>query len=146
LGLDSDFYKDLEIHIHLPEGAIPKDGPSAGITLATALCSALTGTPVRYDMAMTGEITLRGHVLPIGGLTEKLLAARRAGLHEVLIPMRNKKDLADVPVEVKDKIDIRMVSSMDEVLKRAMGLTATEIDIPAILQHRNVAQPGMKPA
>ena len=95
---------------------------------------------------MTGEITLRGHVLPIGGLTEKLLAARRAGLHEVLIPMRNKKDLADVPAEVKDKIDIRMVSSMDEVLKRAMGLTATEIDIPAILQHRNAVQPGMKPA
>ncbi len=145
LGLDSDFYKDLEIHIHLPEGAVPKDGPSAGITLATALCSALTGTPVRCDMAMTGEITLRGHVLPIGGLTEKLLAARRAGIHEVLIPMRNEKDLADVPAEVKDKIDIRMVSSMDEVLKRAMGLTAAEIDIAAILQHQNAAQSGMKP-
>jgi len=145
LGLDADFYKDVEIHIHLPEGGIPKDGPSAGITLATALCSALTGTPVRCDIAMTGEITLRGHVLPIGGLTEKLLAARRAGIHEVMIPMRNKRDLADMPAEVKDKMDIRPVLSMDEVLKRAMGLTAVETDIPAIIQHRSPTQPGMMP-
>jgi len=94
---------------------------------------------------MTGEITLRGHVLPIGGLTEKLLAARRAGIHEVMIPMRNKRDLADMPAEVKDKMDIRPVLSMDEVLKRAMGLTAVETDIPAIIQHRSPTQPGMMP-
>ena len=145
LGLEPDFYKNVEIHVHMPEGAIPKDGPSAGITIATALCSALTGVPVRCDFAMTGEITLRGNVLPIGGLNEKLIAALRAGIREVAIPDRNRKDLVDVPPEVKNEIDIRPVSTMDEVLKRAMGITVMESHVPALLPNQAVVQPSIKP-
>ena len=145
LGLDPDFYKNVEIHVHMPEGAIPKDGPSAGITIATALCSALTGVPVRCDIAMTGEITLRGNVLPIGGLNEKLIAARRAGIREVAIPIRNRKDLVDVPPEVKEGLDLRPVATMDEVLKRAMGITVVESHVPALLPNQAVAQPAIKP-
>ncbi len=145
LGLEPDFYKNVEIHVHMPEGAIPKDGPSAGITIATALCSALTGVPVRCDIAMTGEITLRGNVLPIGGLNEKLIAARRAGIREVAIPQRNRKDLVDVPPEVKEGLDLRPVATMDEVLKRAMGITVVESHVPALLPNQAVAQPGIKP-
>ena len=145
LGLKPDFYKNVEIHVHMPEGAIPKDGPSAGITIATALCSALTGVPVRCDIAMTGEITLRGNVLPIGGLNEKLIAALRAGIREVAIPDRNRKDLVDVPPEVKNEIDIRPVSTMDEVLKRAMGITVVESHVPALLPNQAVVQPSIKP-
>lgn len=145
LGLEPDFYKNVEIHVHMPEGAIPKDGPSAGITIATALCSALTGVPVRCDIAMTGEITLRGNVLPIGGLNEKLIAALRAGIREVAIPDRNRKDLVDVPPEVKNEIDIRPVSTMDEVLKRAMGITVVESLVPALLPNQAVVQPSIKP-
>ena len=145
LGLDPDFYKNVEIHVHMPEGAIPKDGPSAGITIATALCSALTGMPARCDIAMTGEITLRGNVLPIGGLNEKLIAARRAGIKEVLIPQRNRKDLVDVPPEVKDGIDIRPVSTMDEVLKRTVGITAVESHVPALLPGQGGVRPSIKP-
>ena len=145
LGLEPDFYKNVEIHVHMPEGAIPKDGPSAGITIATALCSALTGVPVRCDIAMTGEITLRGNVLPIGGLNEKLIAARRAGIREVAIPQRNRKDLVDVPPEVKEGLDLRPVATMDEVLKRAMGITVVESHVPALLPNQAVAQPAIKP-
>ena len=145
LGLKPDFYKNVEIHVHMPEGAIPKDGPSAGITIATALCSALTAVPVRCDIAMTGEITLRGNVLPIGGLNEKLIAALRAGIREVAIPDRNRKDLVDVPPEVKNEIDIRPVSTMDEVLKRAMGITVVESHVPALLPNQAVVQPSIKP-
>ncbi len=145
LGVDPDFYKNVEIHVHLPEGAIPKDGPSAGITIATALCSALTGVPVRCDIAMTGEITLRGNVLPIGGLNEKLIAALRAGIKEVAIPLRNRKDLVDVPAEVKDAIKIIPVSTMDEVLKRTMGISATVSHVPALLPQQTVPQPVIKP-
>ncbi len=145
LGLEPDFYKNVEIHVHMPEGAIPKDGPSAGITIATALCSALTGVPVRCDIAMTGEITLRGTVLPIGGLNEKLIAALRAGIREVAIPDRNRKDLVDVPPEVKNEIDIRPVSTMDEVLKRAMGITVVEAHVPALLPSQTVVLPSIKP-
>ena len=144
LGLEPDFYKNVEIHVHMPEGAIPKDGPSAGITIATALCSALTGVPVRCDIAMTGEITLRGNVLPIGGLNEKLIAALRAGIKEVAIPLRNRKDLVDVPPEVKDGIEIIPVSTMDEVLKRTMGMTVVESRVPALLP-APVTQPSIKP-
>lgn len=145
LGLEPDFYKNVEIHVHMPEGAIPKDGPSAGITIATALCSALTGVPVRCDIAMTGEITLRGNVLPIGGLNEKLIAALRSGIKEVAIPHRNRKDLVDVPPEVKNAIDIRPVSTMDEVLKRAMGITVVESHVSGLLSNKPVVQPSIKP-
>jgi ATP-dependent Lon protease len=120
LGLEKGFYGAIDIHVHVPEGAIPKDGPSAGITMATALASALTGLPVDQDLAMTGEITLRGRVLAIGGLKEKLLAAKRAGIHRVLIPAENEKDLADVPSSIKRALDIRPVEHMDLVLATAI--------------------------
>ncbi len=120
LGLDRDFYQNVDIHIHVPEGATPKDGPSAGITMATALSSALTGRSVRRDLAMTGEITLRGRVLPIGGLKEKIMAAKVSQIKTVLIPMENEKDLAEIPVEVTGGISIIPVSHMDEVLAAAL--------------------------
>jgi len=120
LGFITDFYQQVDIHIHVPEGAIPKDGPSAGITMATSLASALLRVPVRKEVAMTGEITLRGRVLPIGGLKEKLLAAYRAGIKTVLIPKDNLKDLKDVPPVVTKSIEIVTVDHMDEVLKRAL--------------------------
>lgn len=120
LGLERDFYQTLDIHIHVPEGAIPKDGPSAGITIATAITSALTGRGVRRDIAMTGEVTLRGNVLAIGGLKEKLLAARRGGIIEVIIPGHNQKDLQEIPREVYEGMTITAVSHMDEVLSRAL--------------------------
>jgi ATP-dependent Lon protease len=120
LGLPRDFNRKTDIHVHLPEGAIPKDGPSAGITLATAIVSALSRVPVRRDVAMTGEITLRGKVLPIGGLKEKVLAAHRAGVHTILLPKDNEKDLTDIPKNVLDTMDIHMVETMDEVLKTAL--------------------------
>ncbi|MFN0150292.1 MAG: endopeptidase La [bacterium] len=120
LKLDRDFYQKLDIHIHVPEGAIPKDGPSAGITIATALISALTNLTVRRDLAMTGEITLRGNVLPIGGLSEKLVAAHQAGHTVVLLPAENRKDLADIPAEVRRGLSIRFVETMDQVLDQAL--------------------------
>jgi ATP-dependent Lon protease len=119
-GLPSDFYKDLDIHIHVPAGAIPKDGPSAGVTMAAALVSVLTQTPVNKDMAMTGEITLRGRVLPVGGIKEKCLAALRAGSKTIIIPDRNKKDLEEVPGDVRKKMNIVMVKHVDEVLELAL--------------------------
>ncbi len=120
LGIDVDFYQKNDLHIHLPEGAIPKDGPSAGIGMCTAIVSALTGIPVRADVAMTGEITLRGEVLPIGGLKEKLLAAQRGGIKVVLIPEDNTKDLAEIPDNVKNRMDIRPVKWIDQVLDMAL--------------------------
>ncbi len=120
LGIDPEFYQKYDIHVHVPEGATPKDGPSAGVGMCTALVSALTDIPVRADVAMTGEITLRGEVLPIGGLKEKLLAAHRGGISIVLIPEENSKDLADIPKNVKDKLDIRPVRWIDEVLQVAL--------------------------
>ena len=118
-GIDDKFFKENDIHIHIPEGAVPKDGPSAGITMATAMTSAITKLPVRADIAMTGEITLRGRVLPIGGLKEKLLAAKNAGIRLVLVPEKNRPDVAEISSEIKKGLEIRFVSHMDEVLKAA---------------------------
>ncbi len=126
LGLPRDFYRRLDIHVHVPEGAIPKDGPSAGITIATAIVSALTQIPARCDVAMTGEITLRGKVLPIGGLKEKLLAAHRVGIREVILPKENEKDLPDIPENIREDMKLHFVESMDEVLKVALE---REIDV-----------------
>lgn len=120
LGIAPDFYSHKDVHIHVPEGATPKDGPSAGIGMCTALISALTGIPVRSEVAMTGEITLRGEVLPIGGLKEKLLAAHRGGLRVVLIPEENRKDLAEIPDNIKDALDIRPVRWIDQVIAHAL--------------------------
>jgi len=126
LGLEKDFYQKLDIHIHVPEGAIPKDGPSAGITMATAIASALVKIPVRKGVAMTGEITLRGKVLPIGGLKEKLLAAHRAGLTTVLIPEENEKDLKEMPAQILKKIKLVIVGHMDKVLTEALNVKNKE--------------------
>jgi ATP-dependent Lon protease len=120
LGLDKDFYSSIDLHVHLPEGATPKDGPSAGIGICTAMVSALTKIPVRSDVAMTGEITLRGEVLPIGGLKEKLLAAARGGIKRVLIPVDNEKDLVEIPDNIKGNLEIKPVRWIDQVLEYAL--------------------------
>ncbi len=130
LGLPKDFYRHLDIHVHVPEGAIPKDGPSAGITIATAIVSALTKIPVRCDVAMTGEITLRGKVLPIGGLKEKLLAAHRHGIHEAILPRENEKDLPDIPENIRNEMRLHFVESMDEVLKIALERDIEPLPVP----------------
>ena len=120
LGMNLEFIRKRDLHIHIPEGAIPKDGPSAGVTLATAMASALTRVPVRSDVAMTGEITLRGRVLPVGGVKEKLLAAHRVGVSTVLLPKDNEKDLEEVPEEVRADMTIQFVETIDEVLSLAL--------------------------
>jgi ATP-dependent Lon protease len=120
LGLEEGFYENIDIHIHVPEGAIPKDGPSAGIAMATALASALTRIPIRNDVTMTGEITLRGRVLPIGGVKEKMLAAHRAGIKFMLMPAENRRDLSDIPANVRRKVEVKLVEHMDEVLDMAL--------------------------
>jgi len=120
LGIPTDFYQKHDFHVHVPEGATPKDGPSAGVGMCTAMVSALTQIPVRADVAMTGEITLRGEVLPIGGLKEKLLAAHRGGIKIVLIPEENRKDLAEIPKNILDDLDIRPVKWIDQVLEMAL--------------------------
>jgi ATP-dependent Lon protease len=128
LGIAEDFYEKNDIHIHFPEGATPKDGPSAGIGICTALVSVLTKIPVRADVAMTGEITLRGEVLPIGGLKEKLLAAHRGGIKIVLIPDQNVKDLTEIPENIKSGLEIHPVKWIDEVLEFALERSPTPLD------------------
>jgi ATP-dependent Lon protease len=120
-NIPADFFKENDFHLHIPEGAVPKDGPSAGITMATAVLSAITKTPVKAKVAMTGEITLRGRVLPIGGLKEKLLAAKTAGIKTVLVPKRNEKDVAEISYEIKSGMEIIFVESMDEVVELAFA-------------------------
>src|SRR5262249_28630311 len=137
LGLDRWFHRDIDVHVHIPEGAMPKDGPSAGITMGTALISALTGVPTRADVAMTGEITLRGTVLPIGGLNERRVAARRAGVCAVLLPGGNEKDLGEAPEEVRADLEFVIVETMDQVLEHALERTeppaVAESTLPATL-------------
>jgi len=144
LGLETDFYQKHDVHIHMPEGATPKDGPSAGIGMCTALVSALTRIAVRSDVAMTGEITLRGEVLPIGGLKEKLLAAQRGGIQVVIIPDENQKDLVEIPDNIKAKLDIRPVRWIDEVLQ--LALTRQPVPLPEAVTEPVPVPAAAKPA
>ena len=149
LRIDPKFHRKYDIHIHIPEGAIPKDGPSAGISMCTSLVSALTKRPVHRDLAMTGEITLRGRVLPIGGLKEKLIAAHRGGVKRVLIPKENEKDLKDVPKTILSQMEITIVEHMDEVLTHALIVNEGEslfknVDLPlGMSAEKNQEHPSM---
>ena len=147
LGLTRDFYSKVDIHIHVPEGATPKDGPSAGITIATAIASALTRVPVRGNVAMTGEITLRGRVLAIGGLKEKMIAAHRGGVEAVLIPKENEKDIKDLPASVKKAVEIVLVEHMDEVLARALAVESEDFLRDGVYDIEDIYEvPGGAPA
>ncbi len=142
LGIDAEWYAKNDIHIHVPEGATPKDGPSAGITMVTALCSAITGIKVRQNVAMTGEVTIRGRVLPIGGLKEKMLAAKQAGIIQVIIPARNRKDLPEIPPEIKEGLLVSPCDTAEEVLRIALELDQAESFLKVVgltvLEHEEV--------
>jgi ATP-dependent Lon protease len=151
LGVESSFYEKYDIHLHIPAGSIPKDGPSAGITMATAIISALTKRAARREVAMTGEITLRGRVLPIGGVKEKVLAAHRAGIKTFILPKRNVKDLNDVPREIMNELHIVPVEHMDDVIEVAMHIpnyaTGEQLSLPVsgktiknrkVITHKNI--------
>ena len=125
-GIKPSLFHRKDVHIHLPEGAVPKDGPSAGIAITTALLSALTDRPVRHDVAMTGEVTLAGLVLPVGGIKEKVLAARSAGVKHIILPAKNEKDLEEIPPNVMDELSFHFVNKMDEVIKFALTAPATK--------------------
>jgi ATP-dependent Lon protease len=133
LGVPPSAFKEVDVHLHVPAGAVPKDGPSAGVAIATALASLFSGRPVRHDLALTGELTLRGHVLPVGGIKEKLIAAERAGIRLVLVPARNAADVAELPEEVRKALEIRLVETVDEVLEAAL--------LPATVTEAVAAQP-----
>ncbi|NLE77429.1 MAG: endopeptidase La, partial [Chloroflexi bacterium] len=141
LGLPADLFEKANLHVHVPEGAVPKDGPSAGVTMVTAMVSLLTGRPVRADVGMTGEITLRERVLPVGGIKQKVLAAHRAGLKTVILPRRNEMDLDDLPEDVRDEMQFVLADSVDDVLREALEPTGTvpEVGLP-------VTQPLAVPA
>jgi ATP-dependent Lon protease len=141
-GIADDFLARSDLHIHLPAGALPKDGPSAGVTLLTALVSLLTGIRVRHDVAMTGEITLRGRVLAVGGVKEKVLAAHRAGIGRVILPERNRSDLAEVPTDVLAEIDLVFVSRMDDVVEAALEQVPVAIPEPTGRVPRRRPQPA----
>ena len=129
LKIDPELFEEVDVHLHIPEGAIPKDGPSAGITMATALFSAFTERRIYKEIGMTGEITLRGNILPVGGVREKILAAHRSGLKTILLPAKNEKDLIEVPKKVRDDLNIRFVRHMDEVIKIALYKEAEKTNI-----------------
>jgi len=141
LGIDQEFFEKKDIHIHVPEGAIPKDGPSAGIALATSLFSAVTRLPVLKDVAMTGEITLRGKVLPVGGIKDKVLAAFRAGIRTIVLPAENEKDLEEIPKEVREAIEVHLVENMDEVIKVALDHAAAPAAKPPEVEAKLPAPP-----
>jgi ATP-dependent Lon protease len=140
LGLESEVFERVDIHIHIPEGAIPKDGPSAGITICTALVSAFTGRAVLREVGMTGEITLRGRVLPVGGVREKVLAAHRAGLKTVILPKRNLKDLVDVPKRARSELNIIPIEHMDQVLELALAAAPAEHKPPRAKRKKEYAE------
>jgi ATP-dependent Lon protease len=137
LNINDDLFSKIDLHIHVPAGAIPKDGPSAGITMATSIASALTGVPVNKNIAMTGEVTLRGRVLPIGGLKEKALAAKRMGIHRVIIPKRNRKDLEDIPKYIKKDMEFIFAETVDDVFKAALKKAATIKQKAAVTRKRS---------
>ncbi|MDR0433478.1 MAG: endopeptidase La [Gracilibacteraceae bacterium] len=145
LGIEPDFYEHTDVHIHVPEGATPKDGPSAGVTMVTAMASALARRPVRQDLAMTGEITLRGKVLPIGGVKEKVLAARRAGIKTVLLPRKNEKDLEEIPAEIRQEMEFILVERVEEALTAALAPEAPEPGTPMLGDFASFSSPAAAP-
>jgi len=140
-GIEPDFNESLDVHLHVPEGAIPKDGPSAGITMATALLSAVTKIPVHRDIAMTGEITLRGKVLPVGGVKDKILAAARAGIGRIILPADNERDLDEIPSDVREKMEFHLVESMDEVVSIALDGTIVPLKAKLPEAEKIVSEP-----
>jgi ATP-dependent Lon protease len=146
LGLDSGWFREHDVHLHVPAGAVPKDGPSAGITMATAIASLVRQEPVSEDVGMTGEITLTGQVLPIGGIREKALAAQRAGLRRVIVPRENEPDLAELPAETKRELEFVLVDSIEEVFEAAFDGKGTTRSKPMVVKEKAVAQPSVNVA